>query len=111
MMQAGRMRWSALIESPPTTKLASGAPSSTWVTVATRRCKVMDLGASKANDGVGQMQLSAVYEVRMRLTPGILTSYRLTISGAPFNGLVMKVVWAQDTLDETILNCVIRSNQ
>lgn len=105
------MRWTATIQSPPTTKLASGSPDpAAWQTVMMRRCRVVEIDATKVNDAVGQLQSVSMYEVTLRGTVTLLPSYRLVLTGNPFDGLTLKVVGTSHTLTETKLSCVVRSN-
>lgn len=104
-MRAGDLRWKATIYSPPTGRTSSGAPTSLWVTVGTRRVKVEEITGSKDEEG-DQPKATAYYRVTMRRYAGFSTAWRMVIQGAPFDGLTLAVANLRQDLTETVVTCV-----
>lgn len=111
-VSAGDLRWLANIESLPTAVTASGEPDqSQWNPLATRRVKIEETtGGTKVSDGTHQVQAIAWFKVTMRRFETLDTTVRLTISGLPFDGIVMYPTTVQHSLDETNMLCVQRAD-
>ena len=110
-MRAGDLRWIAQVQKPPTARLPSGAADpSDWQTIFTRRVSIEEVTGTKAADGAGQKQAVAYYTVVMRKSI-ILPTYRLVITGDPFDGVTMYITAVRKTLNQTSLTCVVRANQ
>lgn len=109
---SGAYRWSAQVQTVPTTQTGTGAPVTTWIDAQRIRVHVEATAeaGSKVNDGTLQQQAVAWFKVTTRKITSIDPSSRLVLSGAPFDGLTVYIYETQYTLKETIWVCVQRAN-
>jgi hypothetical protein len=95
-MRAGSLRGKASIESPTTTRDASGGVSTAWALVAERRCSRI-AGGAKSTQALAQRytQMTDVFVFRYEAAIQFLPSWRLV-----YGGLAYRIIAAETMFDK-----------